>query len=629
MPVIGATLTALSFVLFLSVFFSPGFLLVGAVLQTRFIDDQLGEKPTFVGSWNSGPACTGCSLQPDPHLAFGGTWKDTTHHATDLPVSVQINFTGVAIELFCIVPNSPASGVTAAYDLTFTLDGKPAGNPFSHTPDFKNDFTYNVSVFSMGSLANIPHTVVMKADSKNLDSAILFDFAQYTFDDGTPVQSTTASTTSTTASTNEPAHDEPNAGSGQQSNPAIIVVAVLVPLLLLVLIILLVMIGYRCGYFHRRKRSQEYPRSEEPIRTNVRQWAMQQQAATPPSSFTTTMGYSGQLDWIPGSDSQSSPPLPPLPPPYQPYQPAPIEKPSSGSRMVVSNPTSTISASSYSRNGSSVSAVAGTAIPHPLHPIPDRNENLQEYLFLLRKENSALYAQNALLRSYIAEKERDESWSKYLVEARASALVVSEASELVLKVQFLEMLVSLVVEWGILDHQTLERLGREMQRSTSDAEDERDIGADVPQELTTSQIFHSTTELRPYVPRLSKSVTPVDMQKDKYSHATGEDGSGDWNTGSNLWPKTETQTTEQMEALCSIERLVAGLSTDLGSLETSSQDSCSVYSDNDSYPDISDAASSVDQDTTLYKPKVSYSRENTEIYIFLEVTKLILGIQIA
>ncbi|KAL0571442.1 hypothetical protein V5O48_010532 [Marasmius crinis-equi] len=184
MPVIGATPTVLSSALFLSGFFSLDSLLVGAVLQTRTIDDQprdqRGIKPTFSGSWNEGPACKGCSLQPDPRLAFGGTWKDTTHHATNEPVSMQINFTGIAIELFCIVPNSPKSGVTAAYDLTFTLDGEPAGKPFAHTPDYKNDFTYNVSVFSMGGLDNITHTVVMKADSKKVDSAILFDFAQYT-----------------------------------------------------------------------------------------------------------------------------------------------------------------------------------------------------------------------------------------------------------------------------------------------------------------------------------------------------------------------------------------------------------------------------------------------------------------
>ncbi|EEB90709.1 hypothetical protein MPER_11047, partial [Moniliophthora perniciosa FA553] len=169
--------------------------LANAVIDDAFGDSITGEMPAYIGDrWINGSQCTGCGLKPDPSQAHDGTWHDNTRHAGDPVRGIRFSFTGVAFSVYCIIPNNPATQVTAAYALTFRVDGQAAGG-FSHIPDQLNDFTYGFQILTQNGLPNVKHTVELNLDSTTVDSVILFDYVQYTFDDGA-ADSTVATATS-------------------------------------------------------------------------------------------------------------------------------------------------------------------------------------------------------------------------------------------------------------------------------------------------------------------------------------------------------------------------------------------------------------------------------------------------
>ena len=110
----------------------------------------------------------------------------------DVPVSVQLNFTGPscflhqpssltsflgsAIYLFGILPLGNPPNVNSAptlTNLTFTLDSKPAGN-FVHSGSATNQgFQSTVSVFSRRGLSNSAHTLLVNLGP---NSVFLFDY---------------------------------------------------------------------------------------------------------------------------------------------------------------------------------------------------------------------------------------------------------------------------------------------------------------------------------------------------------------------------------------------------------------------------------------------------------------------
>ncbi|ESK89057.1 hypothetical protein Moror_5332 [Moniliophthora roreri MCA 2997] len=194
--------------------------LVFSRLVTKYIDDEYGNletgrKPEFKGDrWIRGGVCEGCipggALTPDPSLAFNGTWHYNTRHLEDPVRSVVLNFTGVSIEIFCILPNNPPNLVTATYDLSFMLDGQLVGK-FTHSPDLESDFAYNQSVFSKRDLplGTKPHSMEIKLDSNSTDAALLFDYAKYEIDDGiADIPPTTSSSLPTSpSSASSPGND--------------------------------------------------------------------------------------------------------------------------------------------------------------------------------------------------------------------------------------------------------------------------------------------------------------------------------------------------------------------------------------------------------------------------------------
>jgi len=188
------------YALFISLLFSLDAL---AGQTNRTIDDQYGDsstgnQPSYSSNWNFGPECSICALHPSVSDAFAGTWHDTTSNATD-PTQpyVTLDFTGTDIWVYCIIVNSAsAADIVTFTNVTFELDGAMAGI-YTHEPDATADqYVYNVSVFSKMGLSNTEHKLVMSTVQGSQSSALLFDWAMYTFDDGN-----TNTTTSTTQST--------------------------------------------------------------------------------------------------------------------------------------------------------------------------------------------------------------------------------------------------------------------------------------------------------------------------------------------------------------------------------------------------------------------------------------------
>ncbi|KAJ7167452.1 hypothetical protein C8R43DRAFT_877357 [Mycena crocata] len=153
-----------------------------AIVSNRTIDDTKGDSITgFIPiyspakQWTPGTNCSGCLVQPEIGRLFDYTWHDTTQGDGGVPSTVTLNFTGTAIYLFCVVPNSIPFATTLV-DLKFVLDGVLIGT-YTHVPDSSNEILYSVPVLSSVNLKNEPHTLVAQTASNSL---FVFDFAMYT-----------------------------------------------------------------------------------------------------------------------------------------------------------------------------------------------------------------------------------------------------------------------------------------------------------------------------------------------------------------------------------------------------------------------------------------------------------------
>ncbi|KAJ7191795.1 hypothetical protein GGX14DRAFT_380733 [Mycena pura] len=173
-------------VLSLGAYFLIHFLTCFANVSNRTIDDTYGDAVTgFIpiytsASWNVGQNCSWCSVRPDPNQAFDSSWHDITYNDGDEPPSVALEFTGTAIYLFSIVPNTaatvPSESSINVINLRFILDGVPVGT-YAYTMDNSSTIEYSVPVLSLENLVNEPHTLVAEP---NAPSLFLLDRAIYT-----------------------------------------------------------------------------------------------------------------------------------------------------------------------------------------------------------------------------------------------------------------------------------------------------------------------------------------------------------------------------------------------------------------------------------------------------------------
>ncbi|KAJ7166767.1 hypothetical protein C8R46DRAFT_839950, partial [Mycena filopes] len=155
-----------------------------ASVLTATIDDTAGDssnpgvQPVYspADAFSPNSNCAGCLVHPDPGQAFGNTWHDTSQYGGAPPRSVTLSFTGIGIDVFCILANT-VQGAQTATDLAFTLDGAPYP-PFSHDPDATTDYLYNQNVLSVNGLSNSAHTLVVSTNNPD-GSMLLFDYARY------------------------------------------------------------------------------------------------------------------------------------------------------------------------------------------------------------------------------------------------------------------------------------------------------------------------------------------------------------------------------------------------------------------------------------------------------------------
>ncbi|KAJ7289250.1 hypothetical protein C8J57DRAFT_428405 [Mycena rebaudengoi] len=163
--------------------------LTHAIPRAFTIDDTLGDSRTGalpvynpVDSFSQNSNCADCTIRADLRRAFQGTWHDSSQFPNSPPVSVTLSFTGTTIDVFCIIANE-IPGVTTTADYAILLDGVPQ-RPYSHSSDGTPNYQYGVNVFSARGLDQRPHRVVLSTNNP-AGSLLLFDYASYTFDDGT------------------------------------------------------------------------------------------------------------------------------------------------------------------------------------------------------------------------------------------------------------------------------------------------------------------------------------------------------------------------------------------------------------------------------------------------------------
>ncbi|KAI5117134.1 hypothetical protein M0805_008253 [Coniferiporia weirii] len=179
----GMHLNALYLVVLLFVYLE----LSRGVLVNRTVDDQFGDSvtgvpPTYEGpsmdGWTQGSTCGTCKAQPDPYLAFQGTWHDSTWGPGDRSENmVNVFFNGSAVYVFIILANN-VPNVTSLTSLSFSLDGEVVGT-FVHSPtSSETDYEYNVAAYTNENLGNTLHKLTMQTTG-DVPILFLFDYLIY------------------------------------------------------------------------------------------------------------------------------------------------------------------------------------------------------------------------------------------------------------------------------------------------------------------------------------------------------------------------------------------------------------------------------------------------------------------
>lgn len=189
----------------LSLFLAPA----SSELVNITVDDQLGDPitglvpqyfPDDVTVWHAGSPtenCTKCHLNPgtmDLNKIHGETWHDSTPLDLTTPTTITVHFTGSAVYVFNIVPNTlPNSTITLA-NITFSIDGSDPYAFFRQPDPNSNTIMYNQLVYRNTVLEDGPHTLTMTVCPYSL---ALFDYLLYT--QGSNTTSASATSTSTNA----------------------------------------------------------------------------------------------------------------------------------------------------------------------------------------------------------------------------------------------------------------------------------------------------------------------------------------------------------------------------------------------------------------------------------------------
>ncbi|KIP04302.1 hypothetical protein PHLGIDRAFT_201496 [Phlebiopsis gigantea 11061_1 CR5-6] len=160
------------------------------------MDDQIQYSPS--GSWNIGPDCDTCQVQPNAAQAYHSSWHDATFDPSDsklsMPQSIAFSFTGTAIYVFGIFCHN-SSNPTTGQSYFLYLDGNYTGRLSFAPPAAGGEyFIYNYLLFSSGTLSNGPHSFELQnGQLGGVASLVLFDYLIYTHDVGSVDPTTTSS----------------------------------------------------------------------------------------------------------------------------------------------------------------------------------------------------------------------------------------------------------------------------------------------------------------------------------------------------------------------------------------------------------------------------------------------------
>ncbi|KAI0333968.1 hypothetical protein GY45DRAFT_136830 [Cubamyces sp. BRFM 1775] len=251
---------------------------VSAILVNHTVDDQAVLTPTVItytpggNSWIPGQTCTSCLIPPgiiDPSKAYDGTWFYTGEASTTLVAS----FTGTAVYVYNILPNTVPSHAPTLTNLSFSMDGVYAGQ-FIHIPDSTSTVLYNMSIFSASDLANTAHILTISVQGENA-SHVLFDYLVYTTDDSE--LQTSSSTTPPTSITSPsggsvPTSSSPHPSSNTSTAPIGAIVGGVIGTVAILLLMALIFLLYRSKRLRRSShglpptRSEPYPRLLETAR---------------------------------------------------------------------------------------------------------------------------------------------------------------------------------------------------------------------------------------------------------------------------------------------------------------------------------------------------------------------------
>ena len=195
---------------------------VSSALVNRTIDDENGDsitgtKPVYGPDdsyWHQGSTCSACHITPfiDKTQPFEGTWHDGTYSPGGPDITINFSFTGTAVYIYNIVPNT-LDFTDTFVNMTFTVDGAHAST-YHHQPDPTTVFLYRQVVYRSTNLANKEHAVEIRASGLNA-SLILFDYAIYTAEEtsssssGTSSSATSSSSSSATSAPSSSSHSTP------------------------------------------------------------------------------------------------------------------------------------------------------------------------------------------------------------------------------------------------------------------------------------------------------------------------------------------------------------------------------------------------------------------------------------
>uniref|UniRef100_A0A0W0GEU6 Uncharacterized protein n=1 Tax=Moniliophthora roreri TaxID=221103 RepID=A0A0W0GEU6_MONRR len=251
---------------------------VGRII-TRYIDDELGdevtgEKPKYFGSgWVQGSKCpvSQCRLRPDPAQARNGTWHFNSRSANDPPIGVNLTFTGEALQFV-----SWTYGETNFPECRFKRHGygvyafmddevEPVGGLFQTAVNASDPFKYFFQMYSNSSLANTTHILQLVSNPEGkTDSVFLFDYAQYSFDDGLPDDpASTAPPGPGPATSTDQSQATPSSNNGinNSNSPNVSAIVGIVVGSLGLIAVVTVVVLYILRRRRRRRRQQPEPNS--------------------------------------------------------------------------------------------------------------------------------------------------------------------------------------------------------------------------------------------------------------------------------------------------------------------------------------------------------------------------------